>query len=223
MYSADMPRGLIDELSPELCERLLDGSVQRPYSKRSTIFLDGEPVHEVLLIESGLLKITKTALSGRSLLLTLMGPGAFVGDLPALDQERRSANATAVTDTVVRSIPLNRFRETLESEIELALFIARSVTRRLRELSQEALDIGTGHAAERIATRLASVLSPTDGSREALQVPITQTELAEWTGLSRESAVRALTNLRDDGVVETGRGSITILDPDSLRRLTTSC
>ncbi len=217
-----MPRGLVDELSPKLLARLLEDSVRRPYSKRSTIFLDGESVHEVLLIESGLLKITKTAVSGRSLLLTLMGPGAFVGDLPALDDERRSANATAVSDTVVRSIPVNRFREILEGDIELALFIARSVTRRLRELSQEALDIGTGQASQRIATRLASLLTPANDDGHQLQLPITQTELAEWTGLSRESAVRALTALRDDGVVETGRGSITIVDPERLQGLMTS-
>ncbi|MCP3853855.1 MAG: hypothetical protein GY698_03840 [Actinomycetia bacterium] len=60
-----MSRGLVAELSPELLARLLEDSARRPCSQRSTILLDGEPVHEVLLIESGLPKTTETAVPGR--------------------------------------------------------------------------------------------------------------------------------------------------------------
>ncbi|MCP4086919.1 MAG: hypothetical protein GY745_17975 [Actinomycetia bacterium] len=59
-----MSRGLVAELSPELLARLED-SARRPCSQRSTILLDGEPVHEVLLIESGLPETTETAVPGR--------------------------------------------------------------------------------------------------------------------------------------------------------------
>jgi CRP-like cAMP-binding protein len=98
------------------------------------------------------------------------------------------------------------------------------ITRRLRALTDQFIEASAHSAASRVAARLVELLLLMERDSEGvveLRLPITQEELAQWAGLSREGAVKGIGELRSAGILETGRRRMTILDPDALHSVAT--
>jgi CRP-like cAMP-binding protein len=158
---------------------------------------------------------------GREILLELRGAGEVIGELSAIDGQPRSATGTALDDTRVLAIPVDRFRELLATNPRLAGAVMVSIARRLREASYRQLEMGTSDALTRVCGRLVELAERSgadlDSPPVVVRSPISQQEIAEWAGVSRDAVVRSLKTLRDLGWIDTGRQSFRILDLDALR------
>lgn len=187
----------------------------------ATLFLEGDEPYDLMIIESGDIKLTTTALNGQETMLDVLGAGEVLGELSAIDGAPRSASAVALTPVELTSIPVDRFLDFLQAHPSSMGSLLAVTVRRLRLSNRRQLEFTTADALGRVCGRLDELAeryghaSGSDGVR--IDLPITQTELAQWCGLSREAVVKSLRKLRDLGWVTTTDGAVTVEEREAVR------
>jgi CRP-like cAMP-binding protein len=165
-------------------------------------------------------KLTITSLNGQEVVLDLLGPGELLGELAAIDGSPRSASAVALTDVEVTTIAVDRFLAFLREHPMTMGSLLAVVVRRLRLSNRRQLESSTADALGRVCARLDEMATRYGRSDHEsavhIELQITQTELAQWCGLSREAVVKALRKLRELGWLTTSNGTITIDDREQL-------
>lgn len=200
-------------------EQLAEIGTRRRYPARSFLFHHGERSDSVLLVEEGMLRLDRDTSAGRTVLVELATVGDVVGELGVIDDSPRSLTASTVSSTRVVVVEAKRFRELVASDAGASAAVLSRVTARLRALTDQFVESAAMSATSRIAARLmilASVAGHDGEQRFDLSLPITQEELGQWAGLSREGAVKGLGELRAAGAIETGRRRVRVLDADRL-------
>jgi CRP-like cAMP-binding protein len=220
-----MPGTFLDDLDADTARTVLSAGSLRQYPPRTYLFLEGDRSTSVLVVRSGLVRIDRSTPSGRVALLDLARAGSLVGEFGVLDDQVRSAAASTVTTCRIASIPANEFRRLLRDVPAVQTAVMAKLTRRIRALSTQFVETSVMDAPSRVAARLVRLVEieqslgrcqvDPDGTID-LRMPINQAELGEWSGLSREGAVKGLTVLRSIGLIETGRKRVRILDLDAL-------
>jgi CRP-like cAMP-binding protein len=196
------------------------GRVRR-YPARSVLFFEGDDAHEVLIIQSGEVKVTMISSEGREVVLDVLGPGELLGELSAIDGAPRSAGAAALGAVELVAVDLARFNQFIDEHHSAAVALLRSVAGRLRHTTRRQVEFGTVDALGRVCGRIVEMMDrygrQTDGARVVLNAPLSQSELGGWTGLSREAVVKALAALRALGWIATTGRSMTVIDPAAVR------
>lgn len=210
--------GFLADLQPATAEKLIHSADRRIYPRRTYVFHDGEPMSVVLVIESGLVKVSKTAASGRSVVLAVQGPGSILGELAVIEGSHRGATVETLEETTALAIGADEFAVLMAEHIDLAGAIGRLLAARVRELTDQVLRLGTSEGRSRLASKLVELVPLGSPAPVQLRLPLSQKELAEWVGLSREAVVRALAQLRDEDLIRTGRMSLEVLDVEGLER-----
>ena len=206
--------------SDELADLSGVGRKQR-YRKSSALFVEGDQSDRVLVIQEGLVKVAALTSEGREVVLAIRGAGDLIGDQGFLDGEPRSATATALSPVSAMVIPGSDFTDYLERHPRVAILLLRMLSRRLRDADRKRAEFAAYDTVGRVASRLiemAERFGEQQGDGIRLTLSLTQDELASWIGASREAASKALSTLRQLGVLETGRRTITILNLEALRQ-----
>lgn len=210
-----------NELSPSARSRLEGVGTVTTHRRCGTVFTEGEPSTYVLVVLSGTIKLTKTTLDGRDVLIELRRSGDLIGELAAMDGQPRSASAHAVSDLSILVITAERFRAAVAADPEIAAALIRTLAERVRQAADRRIEAAANTALARVGSRLhelATEQAPSaDGSVKL--TALTQQELADWIGLSRERVAHALRDLRALGWIDTSRRSVTIVDPAALREV----
>ncbi|MGI9601430.1 MAG: Crp/Fnr family transcriptional regulator [Acidimicrobiales bacterium] len=193
---------------------------RRSFPAGSTLFYEGDPPDDVVLVEEGQLKVSVTALDGQEVVLAVIEPGELIGELSAIDGEPHSASAVALTDCTVQIVTADRFIKFLHDFPRVQWELLVQVIVDLRRQSRRTFELGAGDALGRVCGCLAEMAARygvSDGEAVRLESPMSQTDMAAWTGLSREAVVKALRTLRSLGVIENEGRSFVITDIDALR------
>lgn len=188
------------------------------------IFNEGETSDRVVFVLDGRVKISHFTEDGREVVLAVRGPGDLLGELSAVDGEPRSASASAIDPVDALVISAGEFLSFLRSQPRVATILLKTVSGKLRDADRKRIEFAAQDTLGRVAARLVE-LAERFGKREGagvrITVPLSQQELAGWTGSSREAVSKALQTLRRRGWVETHRRGVTVLELDSLRRRAT--
>jgi len=197
-------------------------AVARRFDRGATILHQGEVPGRVVVIDRGHAKVTSTTEDGKEVVLAFRGPGDIVGEAAALSGQPRAATVRALEPIGAMAIPVADFEALLEAEPRIALVLLRVITARLKEADRQQLEFAAFQTIERIALRLVELADrfgePCDeGIRISLR--LSQEELAGWAGASREATSKALHDLREIGLIDTQRRSLTVLSLDGLRAL----
>ena len=196
---------------------LIDAGRRMSLADGSSLLFEGDDSGRVIVILGGNARVFSTAANGREVLVTVAGPGEILGEMSALDGQPHSASSTAVGDTEVVLVPGEAFRELLASNATLATAVAVRLTRELRRVVHQRVDLEAFDVPTRLAGILVDLAGRVAPGDDAIELPISQHELAEWCGASREAITKALGTFRSRGWVRTGRRSITVLDVEALR------
>ncbi|TDE24040.1 Crp/Fnr family transcriptional regulator [Nonomuraea mesophila] len=191
----------------------------RRWDRGTTVITEGDTSDWVLVLLEGRVKVSSHTSGGNEVVLAVRGPGGLIGEQSAIDGSPRSATVTTlepVTGLVVRD-----FVSFLETHGRVAVLLMKLVSERLRDSDRKRIEYGAFDTTGRVATRLLELADrygeqTAGGLRVAL--PLSQDELAGWTGSSREAVSKALRTLRDRGLIETGRRRVTIHDVEGLRQ-----
>jgi CRP/FNR family cyclic AMP-dependent transcriptional regulator len=197
---------------------LLAGDLRRRrYARGQIIFAAGDPGDNLYLVESGTVKLAFTSAEGREVILDLMGPTDFFGDMALLDGESRSADAIALEPSVLCLLGRDQFLRFLEHRPRAAIVLLAFLSGRLRRdarLLQDAAFLDVPARLARTILRLAK-----RGADGVTRTPrLTQTDLAGITGTTRETLNKWLGFYEDEGLIRRERGSIAVVDADRLAR-----
>jgi CRP-like cAMP-binding protein len=210
----------VDGLPPAAVAELEGLGGHRSYAAGETLFLEGDRAGEALMLLSGEVKISVGSLEGREVILDVLEAGSLIGELSAVDGEPRSATVAALSAVEVLAVSAGEFNAFLDRHPEVLRALLLEVIRRLRVRVRHQLEFGTGDALGRVCARLVELADrygEDRGDAMALSSPVSQSDLAAWTGLSREAVVKALRALRQLGWVENQGRRIVIRELDSLR------
>jgi CRP/FNR family transcriptional regulator, cyclic AMP receptor protein len=195
---------------------------RRRFAGGEAIFHEGDDPGGVVAIVSGRVKVSVSGAGGREVVLRIPGPGELVGEIAALAGRPRSATVTAVDQVEVIAVRAADFRRFVLDHPHIAPLVFEHMATLLEEADRQRIDFATRDVTGRIASRLLELIE-TAGESEPrgvrIALPLSQEELAGWTGSSREAVARSLHLLRELGWIETRRREITVLNADALRTL----
>jgi CRP/FNR family cyclic AMP-dependent transcriptional regulator len=195
--------------------------IPRSFRRGSALFSAGDTAQRVFLIERGWVTLRVATPDGREVILGLRGPGDLVGELSTLDGEPPTTAALAVDDVEAVVAPADVLTTALARDPDLAHELLRLLARRLRESDRQRLELAELDTLARVARRLLELAERFgEPSAEGLRVelPLSQEQLASWCGCSREATIKALRTLREVAGITTGRRTVTLRDPELLRR-----
>jgi CRP/FNR family transcriptional regulator, cyclic AMP receptor protein len=209
-------------------EMIIAKGRHRTFEPREAVFVEGDHSRRVYAVVDGRVKIFLTMPSGRELLVAVKIPGEEFGELSALDGDRRSASAAALDRAVVAELGADRFLEEVMASPQYLLAVTRNLSAQLRRANRRLVTRNSDSAVVRTGRMIVELGAlmmrhSTSTDPAACEVPITQTDLADWVGTTRESTARALAKFRRAGLVKTSRGCIVVVDVVGLSRFVSEC
>jgi CRP/FNR family transcriptional regulator, cyclic AMP receptor protein len=210
---------LFSELSREELERISRVSVARSFPAGVRVFHEGDRSDACYLVRSGDLRVTREHPDGRAIALATLGPGDLFGELAMLDGEARSASVETLSDAELLALPAADVRRLLADHPEISVKPIAALTRRLRETNERVARQSFQTVPSRVAGVLTQLIAEESAptGRQGITIRMTQADLAQLAGTSRESVSRFLATLERAGVVRVGRGRVTVLEPRRLR------
>lgn len=214
---------LFADLEEGELERFSQVAVPRSFPAGTRVFHEGDSSDACYIVSEGSFRVTREHSDGRAITLATLGPGEIFGELAMLDGDTRSASAESITDGTLLALPANDVRSLLARNPEIALKLVAGLVRRLRaanmRLSRQSFQTVPSRVAGILAQLSREGQENKDGEGEMHEVTIrmNQTDLAQLAGTSRESVSRFLAELERAGVVRSGRGRVTVLQPNKLR------
>lgn len=213
--------GIFQGVEPTAAEALARTLEPVEFARGQEIFSEGQPGDRLYIILSGKVKIGRRAPDGRENLLAVMGPSDMFGELSIFDPGPRTSSVVAVTD--VRAVSLDRpaLREWIAKRPEIAEQLLRVLARRLRRTNNMLADLIFTDVPGRVAKellRLAKRFGSQDGGLLRVTHDLTQEEIAQLVGASRETVNKALADFAHRGWVRLEGKSVLILEPERLAR-----
>jgi CRP-like cAMP-binding protein len=204
----------------ELKDLLASGKIQtvRP---NETILRQGDDGDALVLVVEGVARVSMVTSNGREIILDYAEPGTVLGEIAVLDGEPRTASAIAHWNGKVLRLSRSAFEGFMERHPKMALRMMREMARRLRQADttiENDRAFATGPRLARFLKRLTE--SKANGHR--LAADLSQSELGNFVGISRENINRQLSVWAGEGVIELSQGKIRILDAAYLSQIAES-
>lgn len=198
MFFKDIP--LFSGLSEAEHSLLLQAAVRRTYPRHTLLLQTGDPGERFYLLRKGRAKVFLGNDAGREVILAILSPGEFIGEMALLDNDPCSASVMTLEESEFVSIGKPDFQKVLASSPEMAINLLTAVARRLREANQQIELLALNDVRARVERLLRGLAEPENG---ALVIParLTHKDIAAMAGATREVVTRALHSLEEDGVV----------------------
>jgi CRP/FNR family cyclic AMP-dependent transcriptional regulator len=212
---------LFAEMDTENSRALIDSMNPVAFARGDVLFHEGDPGDRLFVIRSGKIKLGRRSSDGRENLLSIQGPGEMFGELSLFDPGPRTATATVVADAQLVELAHTDLVAWLEQHPTVAKHLLKALAHRLRRTNEALADLVFSDVPGRVAKALLDLASrfgePTDeGVRVAHD--LTQEELAQLVGASRETVNKALADFAARGWVRREGRAVVLLDADRLER-----
>ncbi|MFM8514971.1 MAG: Crp/Fnr family transcriptional regulator [Actinomycetota bacterium] len=212
---------LFAALDDEGARALRETLVEKHVLKGQILFEEGEPGDRLYVILDGKVKLGHSSPDGRESLMAVLGPGEMFGELSLFDPGKRAATATALTDASVLELSNEQLMPWLAGRPEVAAALLQALARRIRRTNEAMADLVFSDVPGRVAKALMD-LGEKFGTvtPEGLLVThdMTQEEIAQLVGASRETVNKALADFTQRGWIRLESRQVVILDVERLRR-----
>ena len=212
---------LFAALDDEAAAALLASMSRVDLPRGEALFAEGDAGDRLFVITAGKIKLGRTSGDGRENLLTVLGPGEMFGELSLFDPGPRTATATAVADAELVGLGHTDLQDFLTGRPEVARHLLQALARRLRRTNDSLADLVFSDVPGRVAKALLD-LSRRFGRQTDAGVlvahDLTQEELAQLVGASRETVNKALADFASRGWIRLEARAVVLLDVDRLVR-----
>ena len=206
---------LFAQLGDDDLDRVAAMVRERPYPRNSVIVFEDDPGDAMFIVGMGQVKVVLVGEDGREVILAVLGPGDFFGELALIDDEPRSAHVIAMDDARLLVLRRDDFRQVLEAHPRIALGMLRTLSRRLRRADDQIGSLVLLDVYGRVARVLLELAGQsTEGD---LVKRVTHATIAQMIGSSRETVSRTLRELADHGLIEVSPRGIRVADRRALR------
>jgi CRP/FNR family cyclic AMP-dependent transcriptional regulator len=212
---------LFAALEDEAAETLIASMTRSHMERGDVLFREGDQGDRLYVIGEGKIKLGRSSSDGRENLLAILGPGEMFGELSLFDPGPRTATATAVAETQILALSQDQLRSFLASRPTVAFSLLAALARRLRRTNESLADLVFTDVPGRVAKALLDLADrfgrPVE---EGVMVShdLTQEELAQLVGASRETVNKALADFATRGWLKLEARAVLLQDLDRLRR-----
>ncbi|HEU4702540.1 MAG TPA: Crp/Fnr family transcriptional regulator [Conexibacter sp.] len=210
-----------EALEPDELTHVAEVAVPRSYEPGQVVFREGDQSDTCYVVKHGHARAIREHADGRTITLANFGPGDIFGELAMFEDEKRSATIETLDAVEAVAILGADMRRLMREHPGIAVGVVVSLGRRLRAANERIASQSFQTVQSRVATVLTQLVAEAQeegaGEREVLVIA-TQADVAKLAGSSRESASRFLAVLERAGVIEQGRGKLTVHDPSALER-----
>jgi CRP-like cAMP-binding protein len=208
------------DLDPEALDQLCRYAKHSSLKRGATIVSKGDPGNSLIAVISGTVKISVSSPDGRSAILNLIGPGETFGEVAVLDGLARTADATANTNCEIYVIDRRDFLPFVRSQPALAMKFIELLCTRLRWTSDQVEEVILQDLPGRLASTLLRLTEKHKLAQGGRTIAITQQEISEMVGMTRESINKQLRAWATRDWVRLEHGAIVVLNAEMLRELT---
>jgi CRP/FNR family transcriptional regulator, cyclic AMP receptor protein len=213
-FFKDLGHTIIDRLAPRV--------ISTRVKKGAAIFHKGDIGSKLYAVRAGAVRISAPSEQGKDAIFNLVVPGEIFGEIAFLDGEQRSADAVAIDDCELMVIERRDFIPLLQDDPEVALRLIKILCSRLRRTSEQVEDIVFLGLPNRLAKVLLHLYQPSSTASPNTKIHVTQREISQMIGVSRESANKQLQDWQRRKWLKLERGGVVIFAPDALRDLVTN-
>jgi len=207
---------LFRDLPPAVLEHLGSYMKTRKVRRGVTIFSKGDPGTGLMGVLSGAVKVSIASSEGKDIVLNIFREGEIFGEIALLDGRPRTADATAMSDCELIVIERRDFVPFLSSHPDVTIKFIEILCSRLRRTSEQVQDVTFLNLPTRLAKALLQLTGSEQGSAPGRKVAITQREISQMIGRSRESTNKQLRAWVKRGWVRLERGGVSVVAPDKL-------
>ena len=207
------------DLEPEALDQLCRYAKHATLKRGATLFSKGDPGNCLYAVISGTVKMSVSSAEGRSAILNLIGPGEIFGEMALLDGLARSADAIANTNCDVFVIDRREFIPFVRNQPALAMKFIELLCTRLRSTSDQVEQIILQNLPGRLASALIRLTEKHKLGPGVQTIAITQQEISEMVGMTRESINKQLRVWAGRNWVRLEHGAIVVLNAEPLREL----
>lgn len=208
-------------LSPGSTRELALLMAHRDAAPGTAVFSQGERTDALFLVVSGRVKLERRCPDGRQTLLSVRGPGDLFGEMSLFDPGPRMATATVLSGARLGQVGRAELRAWLHDRPEVAEEFLGVLVRRLRRLDDaltERVSVDVPGRVARTLLELAARFGVPEGRGVRVDHGLTQGELAQLVGASRETVNKVLSDFASRGWTQGGARAVTLLDPERLAR-----
>src|SRR6187397_173399 len=184
---------------------------EKSYPKNAVVLTEGEMGDSLYMIQSGKVKVFIGDEDGREIILKILGPGAFFGEMSMIDKQPRSASVTTLEQSVFQVLSHAMFEKCVEQEPRIATHVMTILAHRVREADRKIGTLALMDVYGRVASTLLELAVYKDG-KLVVGEKLSQQDLANMVGASREMVNRILKDLTDRGFISIESKSITIIN-----------
>jgi CRP/FNR family transcriptional regulator, cyclic AMP receptor protein len=189
---------------------------RRSAPRASVIMAAGDPIDSLYIVISGRLKVMMGDADGKEVILSLIGPGEFFGEMGLIDDSPRSASVVTIEPCELVSITKRDFKKCLAENFEMSMAVMRGLVRRLREADRKIGSLALLDVYGRVARLLLDMSEDVNGQKMVTK-RLPKQDIAKMIGASREMVSRVMKDLQMGGYIEM-RGSTIVLHDTILLR-----
>ena len=190
---------------------------RRSAARGSMIMAAGDPTDSLYIVLSGRLKVMMSDADGKEVILNILGPGEFFGEMGLIDDSPRSASVVAIEPCELLSISKRDFKRCLAENFEMTMALMRGLVRRLRDADRKIGSLALLDVYGRVA-RLLLDMSETVNGQKMVTRRLPKQDIAKMIGASREMVSRVMRDLTAQGLIQEQDGQLILVDLAAFRR-----
>ncbi|OFP34351.1 CRP-like cAMP-activated global transcriptional regulator GlxR [Corynebacterium sp. HMSC071B10] len=213
--------GIFQGVDAEAVDTLINEMETVTFARGTTIFDEGEPGDRLYIIVDGKVKLARHAPDGRENLLSVMGPSDMFGELSIFDPGPRTSSAVCVTDVTAATMDSEMLKDWIAQHPEISQQLLRVLARRLRRTNASLADLIFTDVPGRVAKtllQLANRFGVQEGGALRVNHDLTQEEIAQLVGASRETVNKALATFAHRDWIKLEGKSVLIVNTEHLAR-----
>jgi CRP-like cAMP-binding protein len=213
---------LFSSASPELLAELAAKVSTVVLAQYDTLFLKGDLGERLYVVVSGLIRVGTISPEGREVTYCVLGPGELLGEIAVIDGGERSADATAMEESLLLALERRDILSILGRHPAQALRLLKVLCQRVRSADELVQDLVFMSLPSRLAKHLLTlgqIMVAGQKKTGPTEIRLSQQELAEHLGISRESVNKVLSKWEEGGIVTLGRGRIILDRAATLREI----
>jgi CRP/FNR family cyclic AMP-dependent transcriptional regulator len=200
---------LLSVLSEQELALLARVVTRKSYARGSLILGAGDPTDSLYILISGRIKVFMSDLDGKEVILAIIGPNEFVGEMGLIDDSPRSANVVALESCEIVCISKADFKRCLADNFDMAMTVMRGLVKRLREADNQIGSLALMDVYGRVARLLLESAEVVNGEKVVTK-KLSKQDIARMIGASREMVSRVMKHLQAAGYIEERANSIII-------------
>ncbi len=209
----------IGQLPEDLQLRTRELMRSRPVTKGELIYAEGSVLGALWQVRSGSVRVTNQAPDGREVIFAIFGPGDCFGEISLIDGGPASNTAMAIERGELAQLSKANFQRLYQDHAAFSRQLNRLLCARVRHMLHFYTDVTLRSLEPRMANRLVYLVNANPMGPPDYRVEITQQDLANMLGASRQAVSKILNQWRDDGLIALEYGGITVLQLSSLERM----